>query len=240
VSGQFIAHGNKKKFALLLAAVLAIGALSVNYAFAARPPMASEVTVTPLTANARSGLAAFQVRVHPPVVRLGEEATITASGIHAASVEVRLSGGTDPAGQPLPWMPLRLAAATWHGTLPAPALRGVYPVEFRTAADASPLRPARVFLRVFAHGTQSRPAFDNPIDVVRWWVGTVPRATLVALKPWPRPASDRRDFRMHRLFVVAYSPAGRPAVDDRLGIFVTAFRDGYRGPWRLLEATVQP
>jgi hypothetical protein len=40
--------------------------------------------------------------------------------------------------------------------------------------------------------------------------------------------------------VVAYAPPGDANVDDRLGIFVTAVRDGYRGPWRLLEATVQP
>ena len=123
---------------------------------------------------------------------------------------------------------------------PCAGASGVYPVELRTGADASPLRPARVFLRVLARGTQTRPAFDNPIDVVRWWVRTVPRATLVALKPWPRPALDRRDVRMHRLFAVAYSAPGRPAVGDRLGMFVTAFRDGYGGPWRLLEATVQP
>jgi len=182
----------------------------------------------------------LQVRLQPPVVRLGQEATITASGIQAASVEVRLSGATDPAGQPLPWLPLRLAGASWRATLAAPALRGVYPVELRTDAAAAPLRPARLFLRVFARGTQTRPAFDNPIDVVRWWVGTVPRARLVALKPWPRPAFERRDVRLHRLFVVAYSPPGRPTFDDRLGSFVTAFRDGYGGPWRLLEATVQP
>jgi len=182
----------------------------------------------------------LRVRLQPPVVTLGQEATIAATGIHAASVEVRLSGATDAAGRPLPWTPLELAGATWRGSLPAPALRGVYPVELRTTANASPLRPPRVFLRVFDRGTQTRPGFDNPIDVVRWWVRTVPRATLVALKPWPRSALDRRDVRMHRLFVVAYSPPGRPAVGDRLGMFVSAFRDGYGGPWRLLEATVQP
>src|SRR5262249_47823079 len=154
----------------------------------------------------------LRVLLHPPVVRLGQEATIAASGIHAAYVEARLSGATDFTGQPLEWMPLRLAGATWRGSLPVPALRGVYPIELRAGPDASPVRPARVFLRVFAPGTRTRPAFDNPIDVVRWWVRTVPRGTLVALKPWPRPAFDRRDVRLHRLFVVAYSPPGRPAV----------------------------
>jgi hypothetical protein len=191
-------------------------------------------------AGRASSTPRLRIRLQPPVVSLGREATIAVSGTHAASMEVRLLGATDAAGRPLSWMPLELAGTTWHGNLPAPALRGVYPVELRTAAGAPLLRPARVFLRVFDRGTQTRPAFDNPIDVVRWWVRTVPRATLVALKPWARPAFDRRDLRMHRLFVVAYSPPGRPAVADRLGMFVTAFRDGYDGPWRLLEATVQP
>jgi hypothetical protein len=191
-------------------------------------------------AGQASSTSTLRVRLQPPVVRLGQEATIAASGIHATSVEARLSGATDFAGRPLPWMPLRLAGATWRGSLPAPALRGVYPVELRAGAGASLLRPARVLLRVFARGTQTRPAFDNAMDVVRWWVRTVPRATLVALKPWSRSALDRRDVRMHRLFVVAYSPPGRPAVADRLGMFVTAFRNGYGAPWRLLEANVEP
>jgi hypothetical protein len=40
--------------------------------------------------------------------------------------------------------------------------------------------------------------------------------------------------------VVAYSPPGDPRVEDRLGMFVTVFRDGYHSPWRLLEATLEP
>lgn len=192
------------------------------------------------SAGQASSRSTVRVRLQPPVVTLGHEATIAVSGIHAASVDARLSGATDTAGRLLPWTPLRLTGATWHGSLAAPSLRGVYPVELRTAADASPFRPERVFLRVFARGTRTRRAFDSPVDVARWWVRTVPRGTLVALKPWPHSAFDRRDVRLHRLFVVAYSPPGHPAVDERLGMFVTAFRDGYGGPWRLLEATVQP
>jgi hypothetical protein len=56
-------------------------------------------------------------------------------------------------------------------------------------------------------------------------VHTVPHATVAALKSWPRPRN---------------SPPEHPAVSDRLGMFVTAFRDGYDGGWRLLEATVLP
>src|SRR5262249_3386247 len=100
--------------------------------------------------------------------------------------------------------------------------------------------PQDWFLRVFAPGTPSRPSFASPLDVVRWWVETVPRATLVALKAWPRPGFDRREPRLHRLFVVAYSPPGATDATDRLGMFLTAYRDGYQGRWRLLEATIQP
>jgi len=133
-----------------------------------------------------------------------------------------------------------LVDGAWLGTLPAPALRGIYPVVLRSGAGAPPFRSHGLRLRVFAPGTRARPSFDNPVEVVHWWVRTVPHATVVALKAWPRPAFDRRDLRLHRLFVVAYSPPGHPEVRDRLGMFVTAFRDGYRAPWRLLEATVLP
>jgi hypothetical protein len=40
--------------------------------------------------------------------------------------------------------------------------------------------------------------------------------------------------------VIAYSPDAKTKVRDRLGIFVTAVRDGYHGRWRLLEATAVP
>ena len=59
-------------------------------------------------------------------------------------------------------------------------------------------------------------------------------------KRWQRPASDRRDRRLHRLLVVAYVRRCRTRIADRLGVFITAFRDCYSGRWRLLEATVLP
>jgi hypothetical protein len=65
-------------------------------------------------------------------------------------------------------------------------------------------------------------------------------ATFIALKRWPRPAFDRRDPRLHQLLVVAYSVAGKPAISDRLGIFITAVREGYHGRWRLLATSVSP
>ena len=38
----------------------------------------------------------------------------------------------------------------------------------------------------------------------------------------------------------AYDPPGHPEAGDRLGMFVTAFRDGYHARWRHLEATIRP
>ena len=226
-----------------LVQVLAIAAV-VPIALASAAAAEPRVAVT--TQTLRSSLTptvpatgAPRVELRPAVARLGEQATITVSGVHARSVEVRLAA-TDILGRALPWRSLDPVNGAWVGTLPAPTLLGVYPVVLRTSPGAPLFTSQRMFLRVFEPGTRARPAFDNPVDVARWWVRTVPRATLVALKAWPRPAFDRRDVRLHRLFVVAYNPPGRPQVSDRLGMFITAFRDGYGAPWQLLEATVEP
>jgi hypothetical protein len=180
-----------------------------------------------------------QVQLRPAIARLDQKSMIAVSGVNARALEVRLSGATNLAGRSLPWRPLRLIGRTWLGTLRAPALRGLYPIELRTSPRAAPLH-LNWFLRVFERGTSARPSFADPVDVARWWVRTVAHAILVALRPWPRPAFDQRDIRLHRLFVVAYSPPGGTSLRDRLGIFVTAVRDGYHGNWRLLEATIQP
>jgi len=207
--------------------------------------IASIVVVVPIAlalavaAQPRTSVAP-RVDLQPSVVRFGEHATVAVSGIDVRSLEVRLAGSTYADGEPLRWRPLHFVGGAWRGTLPAPAWRGVYPLELRTAAAASPIKPAGLFLRVFARGTRGRPSFDDPTDAVRWWVRSVPHATLVAIKAWPRSAFDRRDVRLHRRFVVAYSPPGHPDVTDRLGMFVTAFRDGYSAGWRLLDASVQP
>ena len=188
--------------------------------------------------------AAPQVELQPAVAQLRERVTIAVSGIHARSLEVLLAGATETLGnQPasqLPWMSLHLVDGAWRGTLPAPALPGIYPIVLRARAGTAPIRSAPLFLRVFAPGTGTQASFANPVDVVRWWVRAVQHAKLVAVKAWPRPGFDLRDLRLHRLFVVAYSPSGHPQVRDRLGMFVTAVRDGYSGRWRLLEATLEP
>jgi hypothetical protein len=195
-------------------------------------------SASPTTFPAANG--ALRVELKPAVVRLREHATVAVSGIHTSSLEVLLDGATNRNGRALGWRKLRFIDGGWRGTLPAPALRGIYPLVLRTRAGAHIFRSQRLVLRVLALGTRTRPSFDDPADVARWWVRTVPQGALAALRAWPRPAFDKRDVRLHRLFVVAYSPRWHPRIDDRLGMFVTAFRDGYRGRWRLLEATVQP
>jgi hypothetical protein len=221
-------------------AIAAVVPIAFASAAAAEPPTA--VTVRTLGSSLTPAVPANvapRVELRPAVVTAGEQATITVSGVHARSVEVRLVAA-DPLARALPWQSLRLFDGAWVGTLPAPTRLGVYPVVLRTTPGGPLFRSQRFLLRVFDPGTRARPAFDNPVDVVRWWVRTVPHATLVALKSWPRPAFDQRDVRLHRQFVIAYSLPGLPQVSDRLGMFITAFRDGYGAPWRLLEATVEP
>lgn len=177
----------------------------------------------------------------PAIVRLGGPASVTVGGLAGPRLEVRLVGATTPAGAPLGWRPLRLVGKVWRGSLPKPALRGIYPIEVRAGAGQRVARSGNWMLRVFAAGTLSRPSFARPEGVAKWWVRTATgHARLIALRRWPRPGFDLRDRRLHQLFVVAYSPVGHPGVDDRLGMFVTAVRNGFDGRWRLLEATLQP
>jgi hypothetical protein len=181
-----------------------------------------------------------RVDVDPGVVRLGQQATIAVTAVRARSLEVRLPGATDIAGRQLPWQRLRHVGGRWVGVLPAPALRGVYPIELRTGHRAAAFRPRGAFLRTFARDTRARPAFGMPADAARWWVRAMIGAELVAVKAWSRPAFDRRELRLHRLFVVAYSPPGKPAARDRRGLFIEVFRDGYAAHWRVLETSVAP
>jgi hypothetical protein len=191
--------------------------------------------------QATAAAGAPVVVADPAIVRLGGSASVTVRGLAGRRLEVRLAGATTPAGAPLGWRPLRLAGKVWRGSLPKPALRGIYPIEVRDGVGRPVARSANWMLRVFAAGTLSRPSFGTPEGVAKWWVRTATgHARLMALRRWPRPGFDLRDQRLHQLLVVAYSPVGHPDVDDRLGMFVTAVRNGFDGRWRLLEATLQP
>ena len=197
--------------------------------------------VAPLVASAVLLVTGPQVALHPAVVPLRHSASVTVTGVAAPTLEVHLLGSSTALGKALPWTTLRRIGNTWHGTLPLPEFRGIYPIELRVARGGQVLRSDHWLLRVFARGTLSRPSFKTPEEVAAYWVSTVgSKARIQALKRWPRPAFDRRDRRLHQLMVIAYSPDAKTKVRDRLGIFVTAVRDGYHGRWRLLEATAVP
>jgi hypothetical protein len=195
----------------------------------------------PLTASAVLLVTGPQVALHPAVLPLRHTASVTVTGVGAPTLEVHLLGGSTALGAPLPWTELHRVGSTWRGTLPLTEFRGIYPIELRIARGDPVLRSDNWLLRVFARGTLSRPSFETPEEVAQYWVGTVgPQAHVEALRLWPRPAFDRRVRKLHQLMVVSYSRTASSTVTDRLGIFITAVRDGYHGRWRLLEATTVP
>jgi hypothetical protein len=82
---------------------------------------------------------------------------------------------------------------------------------------------------------RGEPGFATPLGAVRWWVAGR-HATLTAWRRWPLPVKDHGALRRTQLFVIAYRRAG----GSELGTFVTVVREGAAGPWKFLEATVQP
>lgn len=181
-----------------------------------------------------------QVSLSPAVVLLGGRARVRVAGWPAPTLEVALEGATDRQGRLLGWRRARLSGGTWWAELPRPALRGIYPLLLREHANSKVVRSPHWLFRIYRRAAAQEPTFASPQETVRWWVGTVPHRTLAALKQWPQSDLDKRDPKLHRVFVVAYNPPRRPGVANRLGRFVTAVREGYSGRWRLLEATVQP
>ena len=182
-----------------------------------------------------------RLHLHPRVARRGHAATISVTNVYVPSLEVKVVGGTSSLGKPLPWRRLRFLHGGWYAVLPIPALRGVYPLELRVREGGQLMDSDGWLLRVFARGTLSRPSFTTPEDVAAWWVRTMPfDGHIVATRRWPLSADDRRDPSRHQKVVVAYTVRGHRAVNDRLGIFVTAVRARRHGRWRLLEATVAP
>lgn len=158
----------------------------------------------------------------------------------ASAVAVRLSGASDITGQPMPWIPLRRDGDRWTSRLPQPVLAGIYPIEVRTRPASVATSAPATYLRVYWPGTEAHPSFTTPEQVAESWVHDISGGTLDAIRPWPGTAIDHRLPTLHRLFVIAYSPPGQPAAADRLGAFITAVREGFHGPWRLLEASISP
>jgi hypothetical protein len=166
---------------------------------------------------------------------------IRVTDIDVPSLEVNVAGGTSVHGQPLRWRPLRFSDGAWRGALPLPARRGIYSLELRVREGGRVMSSYQWLLRVFAHGTQSRPTFRDVRGVAAWWVRTVhPAGVLVATRHWRLSVDDLRDPNRHEKLVIAYTLPGHRAVNDRLGVFVTAVRASLNGRWRLLEASVAP
>lgn len=188
---------------------------------------------------------AVLVRLEPRVVEYGP-AQVSISGIAAASVVVRLEGATDEKGLAYQWTPyrwrrLRPIGGAWRGVLPAPPLQGIYQLQFRLQPHQQLLQSRHWLLRVLAPGTLHRQAFATPRAVIRDFVSRLRgRQVLVALRRWPQAAFDHRDPRLNRVFVIAYAPRGRTHPVFRRGLFITTFRNGFNGHWRLLQATVAP
>jgi hypothetical protein len=196
-----------------------------------------------LSAGVGSASTAPHVRVvvSPRVVAPYDWATIGVSGLStASSVEVRLVGASGVRGTPLPWTALHRRAGVWQARLPQPVFAGIYPIRIRTR-PALAIAPAEAgYLRVYWQGTERRPLFRTPQEAAAWWVRHATRGTLVAIRRWPGTAIDHRLVRLHRLFVVAYSPPGTRSQASRLGAWVTAVREGDTGEWRVLETSVTP
>ena len=202
-------------------------------------------------ASARQGsrerlVVGVDLELAPRVIALFRSDSVTVSGITAHSVDVRPLGAIDSRGlayvwTPYPWHRLRLQRGTWRGTLPAPALLGIYRLQVRLDHGRKFLTSTSWLMRVFPHGTETRRSFPTPRAVVRDFVAHLPgHQVLVALKPWPLAKFDHRDPRLHRAFVIAYAPRSDSHSSGRLGVFITAVRDGFHGRWRLLEVTTGP
>ena len=183
-----------------------------------------------------------RITVTPRIVTPYGWATIEVDGVpEATAVAVKLEGASGVLGTPIPWIALgRQRDGNWLARLPQPVLPGIYPIELRTRPKLAISLAEVAYLRVYWDGTNTRPLFPTPEQVAAWWVRNVAGGTLVAIRPWPRQPIDHRLASLHRLFVVAYSPHSSPAPQERLGVWITAVREGYRGAWRLLEATVTP
>jgi len=187
-----------------------------------------------------------RITIRPREIDPFQSALVSVSGVAGGSAEVRLLGATDRAGLAYEWAPyrwqrLRLRTGRWLGRLPAPALPGIYRIQLRFDRGRALLTSERWLLRVFPRRTGARRSFPTALAAARDYVGRLPgHEVMVAARRWPQAAFDHRDPRLNGLFVIAYAPRGHDRLDSRRGSFVTVVRDGYRGRWRVLEATIQP
>ena len=110
--------------------------------------MKALLLLLPLLAGAPT--AQPHVELRPAVATPHHGAAISVAGVRAGTLQVRLDGATDAQGKALPWRSPHLADGTWVGTLPAPALLGLYAVELRTGLGAPIFGSRRWLFRVLA------------------------------------------------------------------------------------------
>jgi hypothetical protein len=186
------------------------------------------------------------VRFRPTTINLFRRTSVAVTGLPARSVEARLKGATDETGLAYQWTPyhwrrLHLSGGAWTGSLPSPALLGVYEVQFRVGGREQVMQSPNWLLRVFPPHTLARASFRRPKMVARNFVERLPGdEVMVALRRLQPAAFDHRDTRLNRVFAVAYAPRGDTRPSSRLGMFVTTVRTGFQSRWRLLSATVEP
>jgi hypothetical protein len=208
-----------------LALVLGLTALAVGQAGKAGPCVAPSARPRVTLAHASS---------------LHARPALAVSGVAARRLEARLDHASDANGTASRWHELRRSGCTWRGAVPAPNAYGIYPVVLRAHPGGRTVTSTRWLLRLLPPGFSARPAFPTAEGAARWWVASHEHGALAALRRWPLPALDRRDPRLHHLIVVAWNMRGKPGIRDRRGMFVTLVRDGYRGRWRVLAATLMP
>lgn len=116
----------------------------------------------------------------------------------------------------------------------------MYRLEFRVG-QSELLQSPHWLLRVLPPGTLHRPAFLTPLAVLRDYVSDLPGdRVLVAHRPWLKPGYDHRDSRLNQIFAIAYASRGNNTPRTKRGLFISVFRNGYHGRWRLLDAAVLP
>jgi hypothetical protein len=197
--------------------------------------------VTPATVRTAPTTDRVRIIVTPRVVAPDGWAKIEVVGLaDASAVDARLIGASGVTGKPMPWIGLHRHGESWTVRLPQPVLAGIYPIQVRTRPRLVITPAVTSYLRVYWPGTVTHPLFATPEQVVESWVRDVVGGTVEAIRPWPGTAIDHRLPALHRLFVVAYDPPQQQAGQDRLGVWITAVREGFGGQWRLLEAGVTP
>ena len=178
----------------------------------------------------------------PAVAVRGQNATVTVTRLDVPSLEVRVVGGTTNLGRPLPWTPLRNDGRGWHGLLPAPELRGFYPLELRVRRGSPVMRseqwllpgarPGHAVTTLVRHagGRRSLVGANAAAPGAARRDETVAATGIRPARPPPAPAARRR---VH--------PGRAPGCPGSAGdVRHSGPRRAPSGPWRLLEATVVP